>query len=243
MNSLTALIEKIDNLTIRERAIILFGILAVLYTLWDSFLMQPLQNQQKVTKAELQQKQATQVALNAQVQKIIEDNKKDPNKELEKKLQELKAELNTTNSDIKVSTAHLVSPKNMAKILQTILDKTNGLTLVQAKGLGATTLLQNDKKIQDDNKKDSVGKSGKNEQATEQTSEPPPEDMGNAYKHGLRIEFEGDYMTTLRYLHELESLDWKFFWDSIELKVEEYPRARVAIQVFTLSLDKNWIDV
>ena len=243
MNALTTLIERVDNLTIRERAAILLGILAVLYTAWNLFLMQPLQNQQKIIKSELQQKQATQVALNAQVQKIVEENKRDPNVELEKELKDLQAKLKQANDEIKVSTAHLVSPKNMAKILETILNKTNGLTLVSAKGLGATALLQDDKKVQDDKKKDSVGKSGKNEQATAQVTEPPPGDMGNAYKHGLRIEFEGDYMTTLHYLHELESLDWKFFWDSIELKVEEYPRARVAIQVFTLSLDKNWIDV
>lgn len=233
MKSLTKLIEKIDNLTIRERAVILLGVLAVFFTFWNSFLMQPLQNQQKIIKAELQQKQATIVAMNAQIQKTIEQNKRDPNRDLEKKLQELNAELKDANSDIKNSTAHLVSPKSMAKILETVLNKINGLTLVRAQGLGATTLIGEGK----EKNSDAQGKKG------EQKNESSNTDIGNAYKHGLRIVFEGDYMTTLQYLRELESLDWKFFWDSFELKVEEYPRSRVTIQVFTLSLDKNWIDV
>lgn len=228
MNSITALIEKIDNLTIRERAAILAGVLAVFYTLWSVFLMQPLENQQKIIKAELQQKQATQVGLNAQVQKIIEDNSKDPNIELENRLQVLKKELNEINANIQVSTAHLVSPKNMAKILETVLFKIGSLSLVSAKGLGANALIEQ----------------GKEEKAqTNDADKVQTEDMSNAYRHGLRIEFVGDFMSTLRYLRELEALDWKFFWDSLELNVEEYPKSRVSIEVFTLSLDKNWIDV
>jgi MSHA biogenesis protein MshJ len=228
MNSITELMEKIDNLTIRERAAILVGVLAVLYTMWNMFLMQPLANEQKIIRAELQQKQATLAGLNAQAQKIIEDNSKDPNIELEKNLQVLKAELNEINANIQVSTAHLVSPKNMAKILETVLLKTKVLTLVSAKGLGANALIQQDK--------DQKAKDGSAEVVQS-------EDMSNAYRHGLRIEFEGDFMSTLRYLKELESLDWKFFWDSFEFNVEDYPKSRVSIEVFTLSLDKNWIDV
>lgn len=228
MNSVTALIEKIDNLTIRERAAILAGVLAVLYTLWSTFLMQPLENQQKIIKAELLQKQASQVGLNAQVQKIIEDNSKDPNIELEKQLQVLKRELDEINANIQVSTAHLVSPKNMAKILETVLFKIGSLTLVNAKGLGANALIE----------------PGKDEKAqTKDADKIQTEDVSNAYRHGLRIEFEGDFMSTLRYLRELEALEWKFFWDTLEFNVEDYPKSRVSIEVFTLSLDKNWIDV
>ena len=69
------------------------------------------------------------------------------------------------------------------------------------------------------------------------------DELENAYKHGLRIEFEGDYMTTLDYIRGLESLELRFLWDSLEFQVEEYPRSRVSITVFTLSLDQDWIGV
>ena len=62
-------------------------------------------------------------------------------------------------------------------------------------------------------------------------------------KHGLMIAFEGDYMSTLSFMQEIESLEWGFFWDSLEYEVIDYPTSRVVITLFTLSLDKNWIGV
>lgn len=233
MNSFTAFLEKIDNLTIRERAVIMVGVLVVIYSLWNSVLMQPLYIQQKKIKAEMQQKHANQIAMNVEIQKIFEDRKKDPNLALEEELRKIKEELNAVNNEIQNSTVHLVSPKNMAKILETVLYKTRGLKLISAKGLGATALIKSD-----ENK--SAANKNMNEDNTIDNS---GEDMGNAYTHGLRVEFDGDYMSTLNYLRELESLEQKFFWDSFEYNVIEYPRARISIQVFTLSLDKNWIDV
>lgn len=231
--TLTKIAEKIDNLSIRERAIILFGILFVLYSVWDVLLMQPLNNQQKVVRADLQQMQASQLATYTQIQKIIEDNRKDPNIELEQKLNALKAELKQLHNEVQASTAHLVAPGQMAKILEEVLYKTKGLRLTALNSLGATSLTG------DGQVKKTAGAS---------TAIPKDEgtagaEIASAYKHGIRIEFEGDYMATLNYLKELESLDSRFFWGSIEYQVTDYPLARAAIQVFTLSLQKNWIDV
>src|SRR3990170_106866 len=221
--TLTKIEEKIDNLSIRERAIILFGILFVLYSVWDVVLMQPLNNQQKIVKADLQQMQATQMATYTQIQKTLEDNRKDPNTELELQL----------NDEVQASTASLVSPRQMAKILEEVLHKTRGLRLTAMKSLGATSLTDSGQ-----------GKKTAGARAAVPKDEGPAgQELASAYKHGIRIEFEGDYMSTLDYLKELEVLDSRFFWDSIEFQVKDYPLSRAAIQVFTLSLQKNWIDV
>ncbi len=231
--TLTKIAEKIDNLSIRERAIIFFGILFVLYSLWNIFLMQPLDNKQKIVRADLQQMQASQLATYTQIQKTLEDNRKDPNIELERKLNALKAELKQLNSEVQASTAHLVSPRQMAKILEEVLYKTKGLRLTALKSLGATSLTGGGQA------KKAAGSSA----ATPKDEGPAGQEIINVYKHGIRIEFEGDYMSTLDYLKELEALDFRFFWDSIEYQVEVYPLSRAAIQVFTLSLQRNWIDV
>jgi MSHA biogenesis protein MshJ len=227
--TLTKIEEKIDNLSIRERAIILFGILFVLYSVWDVVLMQPLNNQQKIVKADLQQMQATQMATYTQIQKTLEDNRKDPNIELEQQLNALKAELKQLNDEVQASTASLVTPRQMAKILEEVLHKTRGLRLTAMKSLGATSLT-------------SAGQGKKTAGAAKEEG-PAGQEIASAYKHGIRIEFEGDYMSTLDYLKELEVLDSRFFWDSIEFQVKDYPLSRAAIQVFTLSLQINWIDV
>lgn len=231
--TLTKIEEKIDNLSIRERAIILFGILFVLYSVWNVFLMQPLNNQQKIVKADMQQMQANQMATYTQIQKTLEDNRKDPNIELEQQLNALKAELKQLNDEVQATTAHLVVPGQMAKILEEVLYKTRGLRLTALKSLGATSLTG-----------DGQGKKKAGASVTTPKDEGPAgQEIVSAYKHGIRIEFEGDYMSTLNYLKELEVLDSRFFWDSIEFQVKDYPLSRAAIQVFTLSLQKNWIDV
>jgi len=228
MDSINRLVEKIDGLTVRERVAIMIGVLAVLFMLWDTFLLAPLDNRQKLISSELKQKQANQAALNVQFQNAIRESRKDPNKELEQQLAELKEKLAEVSTDVQVSTAELIAPKDMAKILETVLREVKGITLLGLRGLGAKALVTRDAK-KDTEKTDS----GESSDAR----------LANAYKHGLRIEFEGDYLSTLNYLRELEALEWGFLWDSMEFEVEEYPRSHASIQVYTLSLDKNWIDV
>jgi len=58
-------------------------------------------------------------------------------------------------------------------------------------------------------------------------------------RYELRLELEGSYLGTLRYLRALEALPWKFFWESVEYEVIEYPLARVTLQLYTLGLLKG----
>ena len=39
----------------------------------------------------------------------------------------------------------------------------------------------------------------------------------------------------------LEGLEWKFFWDTIDYQVGEYPISSIAITVFTISSNEHWI--
>ncbi|HSR62367.1 MAG TPA: hypothetical protein VLN56_03070 [Gammaproteobacteria bacterium] len=229
VDSINRLVEKIDVLTVRERVVIMIGILAVLFMLWDMLLLGPLENRQKLISSELKQKQANQAALNVQIQKVISENRKDPNKQLEQQLADLKRELSEVSTEVQTSTARLVAPKDMAGILESVLREVNGITLLGLKGLGARALITQE-----------AGKNGDDNAGVEKPSDAQ---LANAYKHGLRIEFEGDYLSTLNYLRELEALKTGFLWDSLEFRVEEYPRSHASIQVYTLSLDKNWIDV
>ena len=117
----------------------------------------------------------------------------------------------------------------MAEILETVLLKTRGLRLTEVKGLGVEPLLP----------KPDQGKGA----AASGAGETSTADIGNAYKHGLKISFEGDYLSTLAYIRELESLKWGFFWDRFEFEVKDYPEAKASITIYTLSLDKDWIGV
>lgn len=234
MDKIKEFMSRIDNLSIRERGIILLAILFIMYSVWDSFLMQPLSVTKQRIVSELKQKQAERLILNTRLQQLVAQSENDPDLANKKKLNELKSELNKIEAEVKSSTQHLVSPESMAKILETVLLKTKGLELIEVKGLGAQPLLaQTDEEKQAEKQKD------KNIAVEKQTDG----GIESAYKHGLKISFEGDYLSTLDYVRELESLKWGFFWDQFEFEVKQYPLAKATITVFTLSLDKDWIGV
>ncbi len=224
--------EKIDALNVRERAAVFFCTLFVIYFVWDMFLMQPLQVTEKQTRSQLQQRQTEQLALTSQIQSIVSEQRKDPDKANREKLQSLKSELKQIELQVEDSTQHLISPQNMAVMLETVLLKVKGLQLVSVRGLGSEPVVKPSQEVADAKQDEQVRNK--------------PDSGGivdNAYKHGLRIEFQGDYMSTLEYIRELENLEWGFFWERLDLEVKEYPISNVGITVFTLSLDKNWIGV
>ena len=109
----------------------------------------------------------------------------------------------------------------MPQVLQRVLEKTRGLEFVSLQGLGAQPLLDPAKK---------TAASAKNGART-------------AYRHGFRIRFLGSYLDTISYLHALEALPWRFFWDAVEIDVKDHPTADSSVVVYTLSLDRSWIGV
>jgi MSHA biogenesis protein MshJ len=115
----------------------------------------------------------------------------------------------------------------MAEVLKNVLGKSGKLTLLGLTGLGAQPLTGLPAAAQ--------APAGK--------PEVPPVATVVAYRHGLRIEVAGSYLDVLAYLHGLETLPWKFLWDSVDYKVKSYPQGTATIVVYTLSLDPAWIGI
>lgn len=220
------LIDRIDNLSLRERGAILIGSLAIFYFIINSFFSQPLDVRRRQAQTELEINTTTVIAMNAELQQFLNSTEKDPDAENKEKMRLLKQELQDLEEDYQQIASQLVSPQDMNILLQAVLRKTNKLVLTKVTSLGTTPLIENGEELV--------------QQDVEHTS------SGNitintAYKHGLRIEFSGSFFDTLSYLKELEKLDWNFFWDAIELNVQEYPESVNIVSVYTISLNETWI--
>lgn len=63
------------------------------------------------------------------------------------------------------------------------------------------------------------------------------------YRHGLVLEFRGNYLSTLRYLEALEALPWRVLWEELDYRLETHPNARVRLRISTLSGREDWIGV
>lgn len=202
---------RLDALTLRERLLVFGTTVAVLFSIWHLSLMQPLAQRAETDKKELGSISGRIDTANEnleiqvlQLAGIGDDGRM--------QLQRIQQRIDDLNEQLGDYAAELISPAEMAQVLEGVLENQHQLRLLNMRNLGAEAL--------------SVS-----------------EDSRNAvfYKHGLEIELFGSYLACLDYLEAIESLPWRFYWQVLELDVEEFPMNRIRIEVSTLSMDEEWI--
>jgi MSHA biogenesis protein MshJ len=63
------------------------------------------------------------------------------------------------------------------------------------------------------------------------------------YQHGLKLEIQGDFASTVDYLRRIEESEWQLLWDRFEYRVESHPEAHITIELHTLSEREEWVGV
>lgn len=211
--------ERIDALTLRERGIVFVGIMTVLYVIAANLLFPPLFSEQTRLQQQLKSKRDQLRTFEAQIQVALAKGAQDPNAPLRAKLVELEKKDKTLDQAMGAVMARLVSPKDMARLMQDILRKNRKLELIRIESLPPEVLGADAAK----------------------TKLPGAGLM--AYRHGMRIELKGQYLDVLAYLHALENMPWKVYWGQVSLQVETYPVSKVTLQIYTLSTHESWIAI
>jgi len=212
-----------DALKGSERLLLTIVALLVLSLLWDSLLVGPLRQRQRILDSELGAKQQQLDLLEAQARTILAAYQADPDAPTRKRLVAVEAAFSQVKQQLRERTSHLIAPEKMAEVLETVLKKSAGLDFVSMQGLGVRPLLPADADY------------------TETTNDDPG--FHGAYLHGLQFSFDGGHRETLEYLQRLERLHWVVYWMNLDYKVSEYPHAHIIIRVYTLSLDREWIGI
>jgi MSHA biogenesis protein MshJ len=228
MNRIKQLLSRIDELNLRERAMVFSAVLVVLFLGWYTYLMEPLMKEQQRLLAELSGKRNQQTTLNGQFEQLAARAGTDPEAESRRRIAGLNQQIMALEQDLKAATANLVAPEAMPEILRLVLNRSRGLTLMKLSGLGSTPL---------------VMKTGAADGTALQRGAGANGDLGAAFKHGLRIEFRGDFFETLDYLRALEGLQQGFFWDRVTFAVQDYPDSLTTLTLYTLSLNPDWITI
>jgi MSHA biogenesis protein MshJ len=63
------------------------------------------------------------------------------------------------------------------------------------------------------------------------------------YKHGVKITVRGSYADLLQYLTALEKLPTQMFWGVAKMDVVKHPTVELTLTLYTLSLEKTWLQV
>lgn len=225
--------NRLNDLSVKERIGITLAVSIVFYAIWDFTFMQPMAEKQALINSELDGKNQQIMTLSQQVQDLIDSDQSPLYIKNRQRLESIISQLEQTDQKLLAITSSLISPDQMAKVLETVLTQSEGLTISRLEGLGAKPFPERKQETELEQNNTSI-----TEQKKIEVVEPHL-----AWRHGLQVEFSGSYLDTLEYLQSLEKLHWKFYWDSVELNVDEYPNVNTVIKVYTLSLDKEWIDV
>ncbi|MCC7412167.1 MAG: hypothetical protein IT495_11135 [Gammaproteobacteria bacterium] len=231
MNRWRAALARIDALTLKERALVLGACVLVVFALWQYLLMDPQALVQADLRSALERRRADIATLQEQAEAIVRRSQLDPDAPNRALRDRYRQRIEALDADIAASAANLIAPERVAEVLETVLRRSGGLAVLAVEGLGSEPLLE------------TPAASGSAKPAAGGAPGRPAGGLAGAYKHGVRITFSGNFADTLAYLRDLEALPWSFFWEGIEFRVEDYPRAVASIVVYTLSLDRRWIGV
>jgi len=115
----------------------------------------------------------------------------------------------------------------MADLLRQVLSRNANLQLLALQTLPVTPLLE----------KENAG----HDAAVPAVSAPV---LGKQiFKHGVELTVRGNYLDLLQYLTSLERLPTQMFWGKVKMQVVQYPAAELTLTLYTLSLDKIWLQV
>jgi MSHA biogenesis protein MshJ len=71
----------------------------------------------------------------------------------------------------------------------------------------------------------------------------PPTDGVRLYRHGVELQLEGGYADLLAYLQSLEALPQRLLWGALTVQVDQHPRVRMTLRLYTLSPRANWVEL
>lgn len=230
---------KIDAFNLRERVMIFAAVALVLIALVNSVLLEPQSAKQKQLSQRIKQEQAQIAGIQAQIQQKARSQAIDPDAATRTRLQALKQQSAQIQGAIRDVQKGLVSPDKMNRLLESILKQNGKLRLMSMKTLPGTGLNES---VQTESK--AAGE--KTPAASPSPAKDKPESRPAAayvYKHGVEVMVQGGYLDMMNYMAALEAMPWQLFWRKMKLSVDEYPKATLTLTLFTLSLDKAWLNI
>lgn len=214
------LMQSVDALTLRERLFVFAALLAVVAGVWEALLASPLAAREAAAQVKIETTRGRLDELDQALQLAAQGIGGGMTGHFDR-LQTLRRDVTAREESLRIFTSDLIDPAQMRLVLEDLIERQSGLELVRAANMEVRPLIEPD----------------------QTQGEAPADDAPILYRHGLVLELEGRYLDCLAYLTEVERLPWQIYWHSIRLDEQNPPRNRIVIELYTLSLEEDWIGV
>lgn len=219
---LKPLADRIDALSLRERAMVFVGVMAAIFIIAMNLVLTPLRAEHTRLQASLHNKDQEVQALNREIHIMLGNSATDIDAPQREKIAALEQELARLDQQLEQITGGTVSPQQMAKLLEQILLRNRMLELVKIESLPASPAVQEE---------------------SQPAGTPSKVAGATIYKHGVRVELRGRYFDVVEYLKAIETLPWKVFWGQVSLETDKYPISKMTLVVYTLSRHPGWVGI
>jgi len=219
---LDKIVTKVDGLALRERVLIFAAALFLVLSVIDSLLVEPLLVKQRSISGQVVQQQEKMKDVQAQIANLLQAKQADANSPQRERVRILRQQLAEGDAYLKERRDKLVPPEKMAHLLEQVLNKNDRLRLVELNTLPVSLLIE----------------------PSPDTSVAPVTGLEKQiYKHGVKITVRGSYSDLLQYLSALEKLPTQMYWGVAKMEVMQHPTVELTLTLYTLSLDKTWLQV
>lgn len=205
--------SKFSALSQREKVLIaLCGTVLVVMVLLIG-LIEPALKQSQSRQVQIQTLTSSNQQLQGEIMVLQAKLAKNPDQEQDVELGQLTLQSQEISQQLAEKMTSMVAPSEMPNLLERVLTQSQKLKLVALESLPAEPIVR----------------------STES------EVKSEYYLHPVRMEFTGSYFAIRDYLQALEALPVKYYWRSFQYKVENYPQARVILEVYTLGSREEFI--
>lgn len=229
--------NRFEAFAVRERLLLVGAAVALVYLLWEMLLFHPMAKEKQVLAARERVAQQAIQMTEAEITVLKNIASKDPNVALRQEIADLRARLNSLDQQLDTLAVGLVSAHTLPKVMHSILSKIGKLHIEQLITLPPETL-----NLSADVKKAEIQTAAVSSSPVPQPNAEPMEPGASVYRHSVVLNLSGDFAGIVQYLRELESSDWRFYWESLRYQVTEYPQAKIRLRVFTLSSQRGVLD-
>lgn len=236
--SLQKLALRLDAMSLRERLLVFGAAALVLAFLLKVLLLDPQFDQQRKVSQQIKQDQDKTAATRLETQQKVQAYGTDPEQVIQEKMKQLRQQSAQLRGEMMGMQKNLVAPEKMPQLLGDILKRNGKLRLISLKNLPLVSLGGPESKEAES----AAAKTG-TKPAEPAGKTPATAGTGLIYRHGVEIVVRGNYLDMVNYLTALEAMPWELYWGNAKLQVETYPVSTLTLTLYTLSLDKSWLNL
>lgn len=221
--------QRFAALSQREKLLAILAAAVLILFAGYTFVVEPVIKDIAKIERSLARKASELERQQLQLELLQQELKSDPNQLLSAQSTRLSERIAHLNTQFASQLRDLVPARQMPVVLQRLLSGASKLTLLEMKSIAPVNVLLKQNQAQDASESEAI--------AERQTK------AADLYQHGVLLVLEGSYFDVQNYLLALQALDWRFYWKRFDYSVQDYPIARIEIELFTLSTNKAFIGV